>query len=80
MQSNSGDTSRAMALDHQGVILQPGFLVAPDLAAGTLVELMPEFRAKTLGIYAVYPSRKHVSPKVRALIEFLMERFAGARW
>ena len=49
MQTNSGDTCRAMALDDQGVILQPGFLVAPDVAAGTLVELMPEFRVKTLG-------------------------------
>lgn len=80
MQTNSGDTCRAMALDHQGVILQPGFLVAPDLAAGTLVELLPEFRVKTLGIYAVYPSRRHVSPKVRALVDFLVERCADVCW
>lgn len=80
MQSNSGDTCRAMALAHQGVILQPTFLVAPDLAAGTLVELLPEFRSKVLGIYAIYPSRKHVPPKVRALVEFLLEHFTDPRW
>src|SRR5437867_1964779 len=43
--TNSGDTCRAAALVHQGVILQPTFLVGEDLAAGTLVELMPEFKS-----------------------------------
>ncbi|MCW3478328.1 LysR family transcriptional regulator [Neisseriaceae bacterium JH1-16] len=82
MHTNSGDTCRAAALAHQGVILQPGFLVGDDLASGALVELMPEFRSIELGIYAVYPTRKHVSPKVRVLIEFLAEHFARAapRW
>lgn len=80
--TNSGDTCRAAALSHQGVILQPTFLVGKDLSDGTLVELMPAYRSIELGIYAVYPTRKHVSAKVRALIEFLAARFAGrgASW
>lgn len=77
--TNSGDTCRAAALAHQGVILQPTFLIGEDLAAGALVELMPEFRSIELGIYTVYPTRKHVSPKVRALIDFLAEHFAESR-
>ena len=80
MHSNSGDTCRTMALEHHGIILQPTFLIGTDLADGTLVELMPEYHALELGIYAIYPTRKHVSPKVRALIEFLIERFSGVRW
>jgi len=80
MHTNNGDTCRAAALAHQGIILQPTFLVAQDLAAGTLVELIPAFRSPSLGIYAVYPTRKHVSPKVRALIDFLADRFAHAAW
>lgn len=79
MHTNSGDTCRAAALAHQGIILQPTFLVGDDLAAGTLVELMPEFRSLELGIYAIYPTRKYVSPKVRALIDFLAEHFAQTR-
>ena len=75
MHTNSGDTCRAAALAHQGVILQPTFLVGGDLAAGTLVELIPEFRSIELGIYAIYPTRKHVSPKVRALVDFLAGHF-----
>jgi len=77
MHTNSGDTCRAAALAHQGVILQPTFLVGRDLNEGTLVELMPEYRSIELGIYAVYPTRKHVSAKVRALIDFLAVHFAG---
>lgn len=77
--TNSGDTCRAAALVHQGVILQPSFVVDEDLAARTLVELMPEYRAVELGIYAVYPTRKHVPAKVRVLIDFLGERFADGR-
>ena len=79
MHTNSGDTCRAAALAHQGVILQPTFLVGADLAAGRLVELMPGFKAMELGIYAVYPTRKHVAPKVRALVDFLAAEFARGR-
>jgi len=80
IRTNSGDTCRAAALAHQGVILQPAFLVGDDLAAGTLVELMPTYQSITLGIYAVYPTRKHVSSKVRLLIDFLAEAFEAAPW
>ena len=77
--TNSGDTCRVAALAHQGIIMQPSFLVGDDLAAGTLVELIPQFHAMELGVYAVYPTRKHVSPKVRALIDFLSRHFAKKR-
>ena len=80
MRTNNGDTCRAAALAHQGLILQPTFLVGDDLVAGALVELMPEYRSIELGIYAMYPTRKHVSPKVRALIDFLAEAFSQPRW
>ena len=77
MRANSGDVCRAAALADHGIALQPTFLVGEDLAAGRLVELMPEYRAPELGIYAVYPTRKHVAPKVRALIDFLVERLGS---
>ena len=73
MHSNSGDTCRTVALDHQGIILQPEFLVGEDLRTGRLVELMPQYRSIELGVYALYPSRKHLPPKVRLLIEHLAQ-------
>lgn len=78
--ANNGDTCRAAALDHQGVILQPDFLVADDLRRGDLVELLPTWRTLTLGIHAVYPSRKHLPIKTRRLVDFLVEAFAVPGW
>lgn len=78
--SNNGDTCIAAAVRGLGIQLQPTFLVAQELAAGQLVEVLPDYRAAELGIYAVYPSRKFVLPKVRALIEFLSLKLAAASW
>lgn len=80
IRTNNGDTCRAAALAHEGIILQPTFLVGRDLQEGTLVELFPNYSATELGIHAVYGSRKHIAPKVRLLIDFLAERFAKRRW
>jgi DNA-binding transcriptional LysR family regulator len=80
MRTNSGDTCRQAALHDSGIVLQPSFLVGEDVEAGRLVELMPEYRSIELGIYAVYASRQHVSPKVRLLIDHLQRAFAGRGW
>ncbi|MDO5654355.1 MAG: LysR family transcriptional regulator, partial [Brachymonas sp.] len=56
------------------------FLVGHDLAAGTLVELLPQYRSLDMGIHAVYPTRKHVSPKVRLMIDFLVDAFRQPGW
>jgi DNA-binding transcriptional LysR family regulator len=80
LRTNSGDTCRLAALHHQGIVLQPSFLVGQDLLAGTLVEVMPHWRSIELGVYAVYPSRKFVSPKVRLMIDFLVNAFRMRGW
>ncbi len=78
--TNNGDTSVAAAVRGAGITLQPTFLLADELADGRLVEVLPDFRSIELGIYAIYPSRKFVLPKVRALVEFLATAFADAAW
>lgn len=78
--TNSGDTCRAAALQDLGIILQPTFLVGADLQSGALVEVLPQYRALELGIYAVYPTRRHVPPKVRLMIDFLVGAFREPAW
>lgn len=80
IRTNSGDTCRTVALQHQGVVLQPDFIVGADLASGTLVELMPEYRSNELGVHVVYATRKHLPMKTRRLIDHLVEAFASPRW
>jgi DNA-binding transcriptional LysR family regulator len=78
--TNNGDTCRAAAVHHQGIVLQPSFLVSEDLASGALVELMPAFRSIEIGIYTMYPTRRHVPPKVSMLVEFLGQAFRNCSW
>lgn len=78
--SNNGDTCLAGALAHKGIILQPTFLVGSALQSGHLVEIMPQYKSIELGIYAVYPTRRFVSPKVRLLIDFLVDHFKKKHW
>lgn len=78
--TNSGDTCRIAALNGQGVILQPDFLVGDDLRRGELVELLPGWHSIELGIHALYASRKHLPMKTRRLVDFLVEAFAAPPW
>ncbi|THU05377.1 LysR family transcriptional regulator [Lampropedia puyangensis] len=80
--SNSGDPCRQLALSDAGIVFQPDFLIGDDLRAGTLVHVLPEYdyERSELGIYAVYPSRKQLPQKVRALVNLLVESFATVPW
>ena len=49
------------------------FVVGRHLAAGNLVSILDEYVQEDVPIYAVYPSGKHLSPKVRAFLDFLIE-------
>lgn len=79
MHSNSGDLNAALALQGAGIALEPDFLVSEDLQAGRLVALLPQYAAMPAPIYALYPTRRHLSAKVRLFVEFLAERFAVHR-
>ncbi|MEI7608636.1 MAG: LysR substrate-binding domain-containing protein [Rhodospirillaceae bacterium] len=72
------DSLLIAALRGLGLVTQPSFIVGADLQAGTLVGVLTDFVAQDGGVYAVYPHSRHLSPKVRACVDFLAERF-GAR-
>lgn len=80
LRTNSGDTCRAAALADQGVIYQPAFLVGPDLRAGRLERILPQWQGPQLDIHALYPSRTHLSGKVRAMVDFLAAAFQQPGW
>lgn len=63
-----------------GIALQPVYLAKPHLEDGSLQAVLPEWQLPDMTIYALYPSRKHLSPAVRALLDFLVERFANKAW
>ncbi|WP_341702739.1 LysR family transcriptional regulator [Ferrovibrio sp.] len=75
LHANNGDALRAAALAGHGIVRLPSFIVGPDLAAGLLVPVLEDFTPPPAGIYAVYPAQRYLTPKVRAFIDFLAERF-----
>jgi len=79
LHSNNGDLLSEVAARGAGIVFEPAFIVGPDVRAGRLVPLLQDFEPLPLPIYAVYPSRKHLSAKVRRFVEFLIERFTSAQ-
>jgi len=75
LRSNSGDLLRAAAVGGAGVMVLPTFYVGEELARGHLKAVLTDYRVQEYGIYAVYPSRKHLTAKVKTFIDFLTERF-----
>ncbi|MBN1207444.1 MAG: LysR family transcriptional regulator [Myxococcaceae bacterium] len=60
-----------------GIAWVPEFLCAEDLRAGRLRQLLPEWSMPSAEIHVVFPSQRSLSPKVRAFIDFLVEKLGG---
>lgn len=67
-------------LNGMGVALQPTYLANYYLHDGRLCHVLPEWTPRDLTIYALYSSRKHLSPTVRALIDYLESYFSDNSW
>ena len=78
--ANEATTLLRAALAGGGVALQPLYLAKPHLADGSLQAVLPDWTLPEMAIYALYPSRKHLSPAVRAFLDFLVDRFAEVKW
>jgi DNA-binding transcriptional LysR family regulator len=79
--STSSETTLAAAVAGIGLILASPFTVADLIASGALVPLLPDYRTQEVEINALYPHRRHLSCKVRAFIDMLVDRVAEQqRW
>lgn len=75
LHSNSGLVNRAAALAGAGIVLLPTFYMADEIRAGTLKPVLCKFKPQDLAIYALYPERRNLTPKLRAFIDFLAATF-----
>ncbi|GFM49569.1 LysR family transcriptional regulator [Pseudomonas capsici] len=76
LSTNDSITTLQAALCGAGIALLPTYLAAPLIKSGRLVPLLIRYEPMELSIHAVYTSRKHMSSALRALLDFLAERFA----
>ena len=75
LDANDGQILRVAALDGLGILVQPSYIVFDDIVAGRLVPILDEWDLPRLTINLAYPSRKHLSAKVRTFIDFMAEHF-----
>ncbi|MCR6477443.1 LysR family transcriptional regulator [Variovorax sp. ZS18.2.2] len=70
---DSGEALRDAAVAGLGIALLPDFLVAEDLAAGRLRQVLPGLDAGDVKIFALYPTRRLLEPRVRRFIDLMAE-------
>ncbi|MDE1918111.1 MAG: hypothetical protein KGJ57_19865 [Sphingomonadales bacterium] len=56
------------------------FLIGEHAARGDLVPLLPGWRLPDIDVLALYASRRHLSAKVRIMVDFLAEAFRHTQW
>lgn len=71
---------RDAALASHGVAHLPALFAAEGLRNGTLVRLFERFEMPSAPLHLVYPSQRHVAPKVRAFVDALSAAFTSAPW
>ena len=72
---NNGESYVAACEAGFGIVQVPHYHVAPQLAAGTLVELLPGQRPPDLPMAFLYPHHRHLTPRLRVFIDWLAARF-----
>ncbi|WP_321787182.1 LysR family transcriptional regulator [Paraburkholderia sp. J94] len=78
LESSDGEAVRQWTLCGYGLSVKSIWDVADDLRAGRLQIVMPEWRYAEQPVHALYHRNRYLAPRVRALLEFLTERFAQA--
>lgn len=73
--ADNGDILKTAAVSGIGITLLPTFIVGPELRLGRLQQVLPEYCPPEISIYAVFPSRRYLSAKVRTFVDFLSNYF-----
>jgi len=78
MTSNYGAALAVAAAEGAGLVISPSFVTADLVRAGALERVLPEWTVRpSLVVYAVYPHRRFLAPKVRAFVEHLRAMLGG---
>lgn len=78
IQINNSLALREALIQGGGITLTPTFVVGSDIRAGRLRPVLTDYRAMEISIYIIYSQRRHLSPKVRTFIDFMVERISDS--
>lgn len=77
--SNSPGALAQMTIGGLGIAMSPLYPVEAALSEGRLERVLPDYSTDTYGVYALYPPNRHLTRRLRALIDHLAAEFS-ARW
>jgi len=80
LKTNSVAAILALVKSGQGISALSKFVMQDDIDQGLLQPLLTDYQLEPSGVYAVYPHREHVPPKVRIFIDFLSRHCHNAAW
>jgi DNA-binding transcriptional LysR family regulator len=80
LQANTSIALRAAALAGLGIVNAASFILHDDVQRGALVKLLPAYNQQPRELYALYPQNRHLSPKVRAFVDFAAEHYRQQHW
>lgn len=72
---NNGEALLAAAVNGLGIAFLPTFIVGAELQAGRLVSVLDDYAPPRIDLCLLYPPNRHLSPRLRAFIEFFYDRF-----
>lgn len=75
LKASSGEFLRDAAVQGLGIVLMPRFILYQEITRGELVPLLTEYSPSEFNSYAIYPHTRHLSQRVRAFVDFLVDRF-----
>ena len=80
LRTNNTEAVHAAVILGLGIALLPSWLVGQEVHSGRLAKVLGDFHAAPgaldTGIHALYPAHRHLSSKVRAFVDFLVDRFS----
>ena len=79
--ANNAETVLQLAIAGGGIARLPDVMVGDAIQRGELVPILTDWHhVEPVPLYATYPSGKNLSPKIRAMVDFLVEQFGSAPW
>lgn len=76
IQMNNSLALREVLLNGVGITRTPTFVVGHDIQAGRLQRVLTNYETAEVSIYVVFPQHRHLSPKVRAFVDFMVEHIS----
>jgi DNA-binding transcriptional LysR family regulator len=81
LSTNSGDALKELAVAGLGIVRIVDMYVGDEIRRGALAPILTDtHHVDAVPLHAVYPQGRHRSPKVAAMLEFLLENFSRAPW